>query len=77
MEILDGERHLSVREVAERLGKNEETIRRWLRSGKLRGRKIGTLHFVKEAEVERVLRLRAHPVALVKGLQTPLDAENG
>jgi len=54
MEILDGERHLSVREVAQLLGKDEETIRRWLRSGKLRGRKIGPLHFVTEAEVERM-----------------------
>ncbi len=58
MEMLDGERHLSVQEVAKRLGKDEETIRRWLRSGKLRGRKIGRLHFVTEAEVERMLRLR-------------------
>ncbi len=55
MEILDGERHYCVREVAKRVGKDEETVRRWLRSGKLRGRKIGRLHFVNEAEVKRVL----------------------
>ncbi len=56
MEILDGERHYCVREVAKRVGKDEETVRRWLRSGKLRGRKIGRDYFVTEAEVERVLR---------------------
>ncbi len=56
MEILDGQKHFCVREVAKRLGKSQETIRRRLRSGKLRGRKVGTDYFVAEAEVERVLR---------------------
>ena len=55
--LLDGEQHLSVSEAAKLLGKSEETARRWLRSGKLRGRKVGILHYVSEAEVKRVLRL--------------------
>ncbi len=60
MEILDGQKHFCVREVAKRLEKDEETIRRWLRSGKLRGVKIGgRLYFVPEAEVERALRTKA------------------
>ena len=44
MEILDGEQHFCVREVAKLLGKSEETVRRWLRSGKLQGRKVGPHH---------------------------------
>ncbi len=52
--LLDGEQHLSVSEAAKVLGKSEETVRRWLRSGKLHGRKIGILHYVSEAEVKRV-----------------------
>lgn len=35
------ERLLTVREVAERLRTSEESVRRWLRQGKLRGFRLG------------------------------------
>ncbi len=34
---MDDERLLTVKEVAERLSANPQTIRKWLREGKLRG----------------------------------------
>jgi excisionase family DNA binding protein len=37
---------LTVSQVAKRLGKNPETVRRWIWSGKLRSTKVGNQHFV-------------------------------
>lgn len=38
---MDRHRMLTVEEVAKRLSTSEETIRRWLRSGRLRGIRLG------------------------------------
>jgi excisionase family DNA binding protein len=45
---------LTVPEAAKRLRKNPETIRRWIREGKLVATKIGNQHFIDEAEIEAV-----------------------
>lgn len=42
---------LTVPEAAGRLGKSPETVRRWIRSGRLRARKVGTQHFIDEADL--------------------------
>jgi excisionase family DNA binding protein len=54
---MEEERLLTVKEVAERLRANPQTVRRWLREGKLRGRmpggeKLG--YRIPESEVERL-----------------------
>ena len=52
------ERRLTVPEVAERLRVGPETVRRWLRQGKLRGRLIGGTragYRIPEGEVSRIL----------------------
>lgn len=46
---------LTVPEAAQRAGRNPETIRRWIRSGRLRARKIGTQHVIEEADLESTL----------------------
>jgi excisionase family DNA binding protein len=43
---------LTVPEAAQRVGRNPETIRRWIRSGRLRARKIGTQHVIEENDLE-------------------------
>ncbi len=43
---------MTVPEVARRLGKNPETIRRWIREGKLPANKIGNQHFIEEDDVD-------------------------
>jgi excisionase family DNA binding protein len=43
---------LTVPEAAKRTGRNPETIRRWIRSGKLRSQKIGTQHLIDEQDLE-------------------------
>jgi excisionase family DNA binding protein len=53
------ERLLTVREVAERLRSAPETVRRWLRQGKLRGFRPGGTKLgyrIPESELERFLR---------------------
>ena len=46
---------LTVPEVARRTGRNPETIRRWIREGKLRSTKVGTQHLIDEADLASVL----------------------
>jgi excisionase family DNA binding protein len=43
---------LTVPEAARRLGRNPETVRRWIRSGRLRSRKVGTQHLVDERDLD-------------------------
>ena len=43
---------LTVREVARVCRRSEETVRRWIWSGKLPSRKLGNQHFIDPADVE-------------------------
>jgi excisionase family DNA binding protein len=40
---------ITVPEAARRTGRNAETIRRWIRSGRLRAERVGTQHMIEEA----------------------------
>jgi len=44
---------LTVPEAARKVGKNPETVRRWIRAGKLRSQKIGTQHLIDERDLEQ------------------------
>lgn len=46
---------LTVPEAARRVGRNPETVRRWIRSGRLRARKIGTQHVIEERDLDAVV----------------------
>ena len=46
---------ITVPEAARRAGKDPETIRRWIRAGQLRARKIGTQHVIDEEDLEALL----------------------
>lgn len=46
---------LTVPEAARRTGRNPETIRRWIREGKLVSRKVGTQHFIEERDLDAVV----------------------
>jgi excisionase family DNA binding protein len=45
---------LTIQQVARRVGRDPETVRRWIRSGKLRARKIGTQHVVEESDLDTI-----------------------
>jgi excisionase family DNA binding protein len=44
---------LTVPEAARKVRKNPETVRRWIREGKLRSTRIGTQHLVDEADLDQ------------------------
>jgi len=46
---------LTVLQAAKRSGKHPETIRRWIREGKLPARKIGTQHVIEEADLGKLV----------------------
>jgi len=53
------ERLLTVSEVAERVRASEETVRRWLKAGRLRGAMLGGKKLgyrIAESELERFIR---------------------
>jgi excisionase family DNA binding protein len=58
---------LTVPEAAKRTGRNPETIRRWIRSGRLRARRVGTQHVIEDADLaaaERGAAVLALPVRM-------------
>jgi excisionase family DNA binding protein len=42
---------LTVPEAAKRVGRDPETVRRWIRAGKLRSQKVGTQHLIDEGDL--------------------------
>jgi excisionase family DNA binding protein len=46
---------ITVPQAARKLGKDPETVRRWIRSGRLPARRIGTQHVIDEADLEALL----------------------
>ena len=53
---------LTVPEAARIAERDPETIRRWIRAGKLRARKIGTQHVIEEADLEELLTAEELPI---------------
>ncbi len=46
---------LTVPEAAQRTGRSPETVRRWIRAGRLRAKKHGTQHMIEAADLEDVM----------------------
>ena len=53
---------LTVPQAARRTGRNPETIRRWIREGKLRASKVGTQHVIEERDLEAIGPAETLPV---------------
>ena len=45
---------LTVPDAARRVGRNPETVRRWIREGKLRSTKVGTQHVISEDDLAAI-----------------------
>lgn len=46
---------LTVPDAARRIGRNPETVRRWLREGRLPAERVGTQHFVDEQALDAMV----------------------
>ncbi len=55
---------LTVPEAARRVGRNPETVRRWIREGKLRATKVGTQHVLDERDLDAMVTPTSDAVAL-------------
>jgi excisionase family DNA binding protein len=53
---------MTVPEAAAKAGRDPETIRRWIRSGKLRASKVGMQHMIEESDLADVLGPSSLPV---------------
>ena len=53
---------LTVPEAARRTGRNPETIRRWIRAGRLRAEKVGTQYLVDEEDLDAMEEADSLPV---------------
>lgn len=53
---------ITVPEAAKRAGKDPETIRRWIRTGRLRASKVGTQHIIEEEDLDALLEDSQLPV---------------
>lgn len=53
---------ITVPEAARIAGKDPETIRRWIRAGRLRAARIGTQHVIEEADLDALLNAERLPV---------------
>ena len=47
---------LTVPQAAQRAGKDPETIRRWIRAGRLRSERVGTQHLIEERDLDALTR---------------------
>jgi excisionase family DNA binding protein len=46
---------LTVPEAAKRVGRDPETVRRWIRSGKLPSKRVGTQHLIDEHDLAAIV----------------------
>ena len=63
---------ITVPEAARRTGRNPETVRRWIREGKLSSRKVGTQHLIDE---ENLLDLGAAEVVPIGAEERTVTGE--
>jgi excisionase family DNA binding protein len=62
---------ITIPEAARRSGRNPETIRRWVRAGRLRSERVGTQHLVDENELAALTD--DEPIDLPEAWRTTTD----
>jgi excisionase family DNA binding protein len=65
---------ITVPEAARKTGRNPETIRRWIREGKLPAQRVGTQHIISEEDLDEVVG-RRHELPLTPELRSTLTGE--
>lgn len=65
---------LTVPEAARRVERDPETVRRWIRSGKLASQRVGTQHLIDEADLEAVTAF-PETLPVPEAWETPVAGE--
>ena len=65
---------LTVPEAARRVRRDPETVRRWIRTGRLRSRRVGTQHVIDEGDLAALTR-EGEPLPLPKGWRRTVTGE--
>lgn len=68
---------LTVPEAAKRVGRHPETIRRWIREGRLRAHKIGTQHVIEPEDLGELTSERGHRTGAAQTAYATSGAERG
>ena len=63
----NGNHYLTATKAARRLGVSDETIRRWVRLGRLPARKLGVQYFILEKDVEACAKSGEKAARVKKG----------
>lgn len=66
---------LTVPEAAKRIHRNPETVRRWIREGRLRSTRVGTQHLVEESDID-LLTVHEGATALPEWLRLRPDGRD-
>jgi excisionase family DNA binding protein len=66
---------LTVSEAARRIGRDPETVRRWIRSGRLRAHKVGTQHVIDESDLDVLQAEVGDMLALPDSWRTSLSGD--
>ena len=75
MEQFNGNHYLTATEAARRLGVSDETIRRWVRLGRLPARKLGVQYFILEEDVEECAKAEEKAAGVKKGKLARVEVE--
>ena len=65
----------TVPEAARRTGRSPETIRRWIREGKLASRKVGRQHMIDEGDLDAAVAPKVAAMPLPASWQRTLTGE--
>lgn len=65
---------LTVAEAARKAGRNPETVRRWIREGRLRAHKVGTQHVIEADDLDEVTGAPGHRIGEA---QVAYEGEHG
>lgn len=66
---------LTVPEAAKRAGRDPETVRRWIRAGKLRARRVGTQHIIEEDDLDALTSKGSLTLPLPEEWQRTIDGQ--
>lgn len=65
---------LTVPEAARRIDRDPETVRRWIRAGKLASQRVGTQHLIDEDDLD-ALQSSGHTLPVPVEWQTPASGQ--